>query len=300
MKNGYKCLVPNHKESTLNGEDVFRFDDYESFVNACNGKRTNEKSDCASYIGSRKFTATDSFEDCMQLARYGWKEGTEQAKAMISEIKAISGSLQKVFDFVYDETGDEVSVERYLDKEESHFLRFTETIKDGFSKRIIRFCVNVTTNAETKTEYIIRRGASIVALVDLFESQGIQCELTAIETIVVKNRYFEVSTVLKQAGEAVEIDRIAFAFSHPSFLRRMVFGFQETLDRKIINHYDFQASGGYGHCGECPELLSDYDLYLPSFMSGNCALFKTAKDCVKWIKETAKDFGIEFDNEERH
>ena len=97
---------------------------------------------------------------------------------------------------------------------------------------------------------------------------------------------------LKRAGEMLDLDRCAFAFSHPSMLRRFVFAIWEGQTQEVRDLFGYKQGGGYG----TPTELSDEDqarsdLYYPTIKSGFNELSDGQNEAIRILTE----FGIGFE-----
>lgn len=241
-----------------------------------------------------EFFWTKTFEEAVELARGGWAEGTakivehrEQCAAFLAAAKTA-----KAREFGWDVTGQFIDVGRLLSGEPeccgSEFDGGTQ-----LASRVVSIRLNQSVSAAISADTICARGVTVLVAVDLLESCGVRCEVTVSKGSKsnggegsVKNLQVDTHVVVKQAGDAVDLDKLAFWVAHPASFRR--FGFR------------LNEQNGLSPCGSCPAQLSDYGadpnvIEIDHILSGASLSPKQLQDNVLAI---ARACGLEFDADE--
>lgn len=128
-----------------------------------------------------------------------------------------------------------------------HFITEVEDdneIRRG--KNVQRIFVNAMQSHQTCTEAIMTRGILAFAVVDHLETLGYSIELNVESTIkgCSSDLFLTIVTKLKGFGESNNINRCLFALAHPSYLRRLIFGVQETISRDLRKKFYIGQSYG--------------------------------------------------------
>jgi hypothetical protein len=100
---------------------------------------------------------------------------------------------------------------------------------------------------------------------------------------------------IKRAGEAMDEDTMAFAMTHPSVLRRLLFGLQEGHPEDVRQKCGFNG-GGYGRpCNVKGSDAADYGLVVNS--DGDLMdRFESREFCLKWTIDQIKALGVEIED----
>jgi hypothetical protein len=98
---------------------------------------------------------------------------------------------------------------------------------------------------------------------------------------------------VKDSSEPFDVDAIMYAFAHPSFLRRIVFGVMETETATIRRRHKFgMGGGGYGHpidCTQAETVSADLTIGLRQDLS------TMDRDPVEWITSQLRTLGLEVE-----
>jgi hypothetical protein len=190
------------------------------------------------------FTKTRSWEDAATLALEGWKEGREMVGKITKDVEGHMDVLKPVN--VWDVTGDFVDVGAFVTGEPECMIRWEE---EPARKRVARIMLNMSVSAGVSTETLSWRGATVLALIDKLEGEGVRCEVdlgwcckshgkTAPNYTVIIN--------VKKAEEPLHMDRMAFHLVHPSSVRRLMFSYAECASDADVIEHGFHDDSGYG------------------------------------------------------
>ena len=237
----------------------------EAPCNLSNDKRS-------SIQGSEPFTKTADLPEAIQLARRGGQGGTQeiqQYKAQI--IDKLIGSLPTP-EMAFAFRGHAFNMARVLAGNPKAFIHYQHSneIGEGLDNnpRIIRFVINVTASGAIKPETLLRRGAAAIVLIDTLEHYDIRCRVdlvSAFSTKLVNGSAIEYYIPLKNEGDPLSVDKLAFFLCHPSSLRRLVLAIMEHEPDDIRTRFGIgQDKGAYG----LPTMASQQgDIYIDQITS---------------------------------
>lgn len=251
-----------------NGND-FRFDfdsldDLASFVDALPPDVRSKPS-----LGDREhFTGARSLTHATELARLGWSKDLD---ATIAIADAAVDKIDREYEVgaflpVYDVSGVEVDVARFLDDEPECMVDYplTPIVKAG---RVIALCASVCFSAAVSARSIERRGRMITALALTLARAGYASELWADVTYVgygeARGKTMTMRTCVKSASDVIDPERIQYAFAHPSMLRCLGFACAATLPGDYAGMLDSVSC----QPGDPPKDLPEGTIYLPSVTS---------------------------------
>lgn len=160
-----------------------------------------------------------SMDDAISIARNGWDKGTRLALEA-SEIITGDHATQRVRR--YGVAGGRVNVGRMLSGNPLHMV--SRPRQNG--SRIVTLFVQTWMSASISAENAIIRAASVAAIADVLQANGFSCEIVAVGTSTHSGKSglgAQVATVVKAAGEPMNIENVVFALGHPSMLRRFMF-----------------------------------------------------------------------------
>ena len=243
---------------------------YPSLVEMANAVAERPDSDFTS--GAEKEGSGESwdfgvgFQGALDLARQGWPEGLEAIKEAHELIYGILAPRIKHQEVEYAlDGGAFIDVGRFCSGEPECFGVFHEVEK--IQNKPITVIINATCSGSVSAQNIRNRGAAIAAAVDVLEQTGYSCEVVMINFLGPlsfgggQDERTLIRTVVKQAGEVVDLDSMAFALTHPAYQRRLVFGAQDKFDDSIRRRWGFEESGGYGNMYEYTDSHEERNLY---------------------------------------
>jgi hypothetical protein len=224
------------------------------------------------------------FDGAVNLSRSGWPEGCDQIAEISKKLFDVIKPQTHQQDVEFDYSGSFVDVGRYCDGEPECFGNFIEPENPT---KVIRIEIAGAISHSVTAETARNRGAAVVALIDLLESQGYRCELV----VVISVKQSEVpkghttAITIKNPDQPIDIDALAFSIAHPAFLRRLWFGVAEQEPAKIISRYGFNRGGSYG---QPLNVQSDLvDIYIPT-ADHRTTEFENNESSIEWIKNVIK------------
>lgn len=242
-----------------------------------------------------------SFDGALQLARDGWAEGADRLADMTARLEGRLANRVTVQTPGYSVAGPGVlDMGRYLTGHPEAFMvwKDSETVSETESPRgVLRILINGCSSWHVDAETIFWRGAAAVAIVDMAERAGARCEVEMVERV---NCYgdggyntADTRILLKRAQDHVETDLLAYALAHPATLRRLTFGYWETLSETERAALQFVPYGTYGTPGDVPADERDGLIYIPALLGRGP--FASGESTAQWvIAELAKN-GIEVE-----
>lgn len=138
---------------------------------------------------------------------------------------------------------------------------------------------------------MIQRGVAALAAINLLERMNIRCEVDIVKATQPSgndaSRWLEIRIRVKECGEAVELEKLAFMCAHPSVQRRFMFSAQEHLSAELVRVYGFShASGSYGYSRD---VTDQGDIYMPKLVND-----WGETDSYRWVVGVLKSQGIKL------
>lgn len=214
----------------------------------------------ASETGDFAFTDTGSFEEAINLAKYGYHEDFDkmmELKIKLDKYIKYSNNNSKQYNYYVGYAPD---VKAYLEGSPLSMLNKGSKIR----KKIDLYVQSAYSWITTK-ECIYNRGVIVLSLIQILENLGynVNLHLFSLTTDDNINSYFYCDFILKRENERANPQKLYFPLCHPSWIRRLEFKLKEcTLD--ITNDW----SNGYGRLCNCNEIrdflnLEDNDILIP-------------------------------------
>lgn len=210
--------------------------------------------DEASHYGSDRFNGGCSFRRALDLARHGWPEGAQRARAILDRISApqITDTHSATY---HDVSGSYVDVGEYVQGVPECMVNFREDARPALFAHIV---VSASYNGAFQPESAMNRGIAIAAVIDALESRSIRCDVDVIDPTQgrrydSKTGRYDVSYVhlpVKRAADPLNLDTLVFAVAHPAYLRRLMFAVMET--RGAEYRRDYNVGAGYGQAAPLP------------------------------------------------
>ena len=192
------------------------------------------------------WAGTHTYEQAVNLSRYGWPEGRAKMFGELQNMKAIA-KHGRLATWTHDVAGFLPDVPRAIvgmpdcmfnQGEDCHKVR-----------PVLKIVANLGRHAGIESETINWHGAAILTWIDRLEACGYACEVTAVMfSRDGSGNEAEILVDLKQAGEVLDLDRMAFCLVNPAFHRRFKFGVLENIP-ELKTH-----RGGYGRSMELSEI----------------------------------------------
>lgn len=207
-----------------------------------------------------RWAGTKSFEAAQQLVMKGWKKGRERLLDNVEAI-ALKKDLVDAPSFVYDVAGARPEVPLAVAGDPCCMWDANPVMEA--KAPTYRLFINISASCQWEANHLMNWGACILSVVDSLEAQG-NCSIEV--NICQANRAGsgQVTTEfiirLKEAGQHIDFNVMAFAIAHPSMLRRVMFG---CMERVTEDNAEEQMGCGYGRPADLSTDALEDHLYIP-------------------------------------
>lgn len=219
------------------------------------------------------FYGTSSIEECLNIAKDGWKEGAQKADKLRGLISAKIPRSPKLVK--YDVAGAVPNVPRAVSG--NMFNMKALDLAKSRRRPVLTLVSNMAVNCGVDAAAISNHASVVAALIDQIEEAGYACEV--LSTATTKSGFGKggksVATTcrVKQSNQPVDLPRLSFALGHASFYRRLVFG-----DWSLEKESSFLGHGLGCACPLDPKGLNDKGIYVIPESSNK--LFKSEEDAM--------------------
>jgi len=257
-----------HDGTLFNGRLDYRlYDSVQAFADAAATDTTDcpdDKRQSHNAEADRRWDDSVGFDGAVTMAREGWAEGRKRIARIAEKFREdILGNNRQEFQspqFTRSLVGSGVNVGRFVaGMPDAMIVRKPMPM----SMPVINIVLNMTCSSGISGESYMQRGAAVAALVDLLELAGRRVSVTTVLSDGKSSeQHAEFVVRVKNAGDPLQVDALAFALAHPAFFRRLGFSVLETMDkasRKRLNVGD----GGKGYGWVTETKFDRGDLYMP-------------------------------------
>lgn len=225
----------------------------------------------SSVDGGEYFTKTKSFEEATELLKNGW---TDMANKLTQKLKAIEKDVEPTVrrKTVYDVAGYQCSVPRYLNGIPTSMIR---TVNVPVKQKVINLVKSVDYNGGVSADTIVEESVKAMQIIKKLEAQGYRVNLDiVIGTIERKSIVCKVR--VKNAGERLNISKLAFPLVHPSMLRRLFFRFIEVypeITKDFVRGYGAPATDS-----QLRAALKENEILLPAIIRKDVSKINSLED----------------------
>lgn len=266
------------------------YDSLEDFIRSNdNWKTRRHGGDCSHNTTDPKFYGSSSYEQGLAVAGTGWREGAERVAALRAEL---SGAVQamaaaRASQMTYDVVGECFDIGKIATGEPEFCMNWNE-YGDERSQKVVKIVANISVSAAVNKETIYARGAACLAAVDLLETLGQRVELWIAIGVTGTSQFdkrdytqLDTQVCVKQAGQPVETDRLAFVLCHASMFRRLGFAHFELNGFHAGMSYPAAVTGSHGV------------VMLPELRTGS---YPTKQDTINQVLDICKRAGVTFED----
>lgn len=239
------------------------------------------------------------FEGAVELARTGWALGRERVEEQAMRFRDdVVRDHAETFArpaTVRAFAGPMVNVGRYIAGVPDAMLTRKRTEMES---PVVDILCNVAASGSIGAETYFTRGAAVAALADLLELTGRRVRVRTIMATentgrrVIKNS-INIYTTIKNPGDPLQLDALAFTLAHPAFMRRLGFSIMEQAPKKV------RAAIGIGDCGygygTPTNVDNTADIYMPCILSSEDWSERRANE---WVREQLVMLGVLKSEEE--
>lgn len=276
------------RREVINGRPVTtcQYDSLDEFADAARARKDRD-SIWIEDLDEATSWSPGTWEGVQSYARNGWDEHLNETLDLAQEAVDTAEERHEIdtFHAVWDVTGCEVDVARYLAGEPENMIDYP-MVKTPRQGRIVILCASIAYSAAIDADVIVRRGQVITAFALALSRMGIALELWTdwgCSADAAKQADFRIRTMVKGANDTLDPAKVLFAYSHPSNLRKLHFavqnGFSDALQRKV----------GYGR-GKPAKPITDMPegtIYLPELRSG-----QNVPDAHEALRDLLKQAGF--------
>jgi hypothetical protein len=233
------------------------------------------------------FTRLPNWPACERAIQFGWPEGLKAVSGLVESLSAFVGSGMLKETFRPAVSGLFFDVGLVLSGEPEAWLETTETEEETKGSKVVTLALNCTVSGCVPAATIEARGAAMLALAVLLERSGRSVRVVVGDATTRDGSYLYAETVVKEAGEPFDLDKLAFWLVCPDVLRRCFFRICEASP--LREHVDARMGGGYG----CPveSWTPEGDITLKGILSETAW---TPEASRRWIVEQLKAQGVQF------
>ena len=168
------------------------------------------------------------YRDSIRVALAGWTEGAEQAARLRDKITAANPHGPRLAR--WDVAGAYPNMARALAGNPLHMRRMDSA---RLKRRpVLTLVSHFGAMSSVDGDTMLRRAAVVAAIVDAVESAGYSSQViawTASSHNGNSKTGAETACVLKDAGQPLDVARLAFGLGHPALLRRMTFAARAAM-----------------------------------------------------------------------
>lgn len=206
-KSGYKVMY-------------YRFDSIFEFIEYLTTTPINKDIfyDPHSISGSYDFCKTHTFEEAIELIKYGYHENFDklmELKLKLEKYVKLSSKKNKQYNFYVGYAPD---VKAYLEGSPLSMLNKTSNVR-----KKIDIYMNSSFYGNTSSEAIFNRGAIVLTLIEILESLGFSVDFHLFEMSTAGEQMHFSDFILKKDNERLNPQKLYFPLCHPSWIRRLNF-----------------------------------------------------------------------------
>lgn len=193
------------------------------------------------------FFKTSSYEEALNLAEFGFaQDSIRLQKALLKRQKHETARPVVKNDL----RGSRASVGRFLAGQPNCMKR---KVKTEAEKPVAKIMCDVSLHCKIDAEYVFKAGAILMNCIYTLERNGIRVELYAGRYTMSRSSNVEVQSFvkIKDATSPLNLNKVAFYVTHPSFARRLMFRDLERLPlKKKDGWYEYGYPNGEKHHGK--------------------------------------------------
>ena len=268
----YLYLKRNDKQTTATMSQISKQDSFTSLYDFYSTAIAEAKqlSRREKYFGdkrTRNFYTECNGKKSVSYALGGWKEGLKHVDQDLDALVTSAGAGKPTYQRGYH--GAFIDMGTYVSGRPDCWIEETESRDVHASGRIKRICVGSSFMCGVTTAQYRRRGASIMALIDIIESNGYRVELDLIATSAGRGGVHATKIRAKDADDSLNREKLAYALMSADFFRRFVFAIRGVRQERM-----FSAHGG----GNTRNIIHVRDLDGKPFKDSYDITFPNAED----------------------
>ena len=210
--------------------------------------------------GNYDFTKTVSFEQAVDLMKYGW---TDMAEKMTQKLKATPDmELIHQMRTIVSVAGFQPIVPLYLAGVPQNMVSKKMV---PVKQKVLNITKSVDYNGGVSADTIIEESIKAMQIIKKLESQGYRVNLNIAIGSVTTNKTLVCKIRIKNASEKLNVSKLAFPLAHPSMLRRLFLRWIE-VHPEVTDAF----LRGYGRAATYEQLKEAFpdDIVLPAIFKG--------------------------------
>lgn len=228
---------------------------------------------------------------------FNWKEGADRVNKLRAKVSL--GNIRKEKTVVaLRKAPGRIDMGRVMQGHPYAFQRAVDSDNDakGMSRNVVDIVLNACASAAVDTKTIEARGAAVLALAEALEQRGKRVRIT-VGMANDRGCGLDYRIVVKQPGQPLNLNSVAFCVAHPSFFRRFIFSAMEREPREVRASVGIADQGwGYGTVGEFKaDTMPPNVIYMGGADFRRSTQWNDPAYVQEWIKETMRGQGIEID-----
>lgn len=234
--------------------DMYHLREFESLSEMLEYSKKNRDPDGSSDTKKyRGFHLSESYDEAFTQAWDGWSDVRPTVDKRVDAIRERLRDYITPHDVrIHDMIGYEPDIDRFVSGE-IECMWDDMQIDTPHAGRVFTVLLDNGLTCDQDADEMLRRGASVVALIEAFQVFGFELEVWAETTVRVPNygssgdRHTTLVR-LQRAGDRMDINSIMFPMANPDYHRRLIFGVQEGEPGAIRTAFGFggKHGGGYG------------------------------------------------------
>ncbi len=233
---------------------IQKFYEWEQFLNWVDwpGKEDRRSSHLIS-DKAYKFTHTWTFQDAVNLARYGWAEGVSKIQQFEKLDLPTHETFMQNYDIQteYSVAGGSVNIGRYLSGMPDCMRHMHTLNRHALPSRVQKIMIIGGSSSRASADEILKHGYKIYQIIEALEMANIQTDITLAYSAKNYDRsddcFYETYIKIKKAEDVLYPEKILFCVAHPAMFRRLVFSENERNSYDIRMTYIFYEDGGHGY-----------------------------------------------------
>lgn len=207
--------------------EVVTFDSLSEFYKYLNETPFNkafEDKSHSSVTGDVSFTKTNSFEEAVNLFKYGWKD---MSAKITQKLKVADKNLQGMMKqrTTLGVQGYQAIVPLYLNGCPNNMVTKKMVC---MKQKVITLNKSICYSAGYSPREIEEESIKAMQIIKRLESQGYRCNLNVVLGVYKGTKRIVVKVRVKNSSEKLNVSKLSFPLVHPSMLRRLFFRFIEV------------------------------------------------------------------------
>lgn len=175
----------------------------------------------SSFTGSESFTGTRSYQEAVDLCRYGDEELRAKIQKTISTLVSPNEYYYRTKqEYRNDVVGFTPNVPNYVMGIHTNMIKST---RKPINQKVLNIFISISASAFVSAADILENGAKCVAAINQLEKEGYRCNVWTGDFGEKFGKTIGVVTKIKTDRQPLNLATMAFPMAHPSMLRRLSF-----------------------------------------------------------------------------